>query len=574
MRRELKHLASLVVVGLATASCAQTAAPGSAGQPAAGAGGGGTAAVPDPTNSDCQALSPGPSPLRRLTRFEYNNTVADLLGDSSAPANRFPPEEQSLGFDNDANVLRVPAVLAEGYVTAADDLSQVALANLASFTGCNPADFVGNRPAETACVKALVTRFGERAFRRPVTVDEQTRFQELFETARARFEFRDALDTVLQTMLLAPQFLYRVENGSPVPAAPGVEAVDEWGRASRLSYFLWGSMPDAALFDAARAGTLQTSAQVRAQAERMFQDPRTRTVVGHFHDYWLGLLKIDGQGKDPALFPDYTAQIGPLLRRQTEAFAEYLYFDSPGDLTTLLTAPFTLMNGPLAKYFGVSGPTGDAFVRVELDPTRYAGVVTQPSILSWNATANRTHPILRGKFVREKLLCSSLPSPPNNIIDQRDSVTDPNATERERLEAHRQDPSCAGCHVLMDPLGFALENFDASGRWRDLEGGKPVNVSGELTGTDADGAFVGPVQLASQLARSKAVETCLVTEWSRFAIGRGETAQDACGITKLSQRFQSSGRSLRELVLSMTETDAFLYRTPPSAQVAISGSTP
>ncbi len=509
----------------------------------------------------CVTLSPGPSPLRRLTRFEYNNTARDLLQDKSAPADRFPPEEESLGFDNDANVLRVPLLLAEGYLGAAQSLGEGALSDFPGQVGCDPAVLAGEVAKERACAEAFVTNFGERSFRRPVSAEEQTRLLELYETARGELGFTDAIRTLLETMLMSPQFLYRVESGTPVPGQPDVEAVDSWGVASRLSYFLWGSLPDATLFEAARAGALTRRAQVRAQAERMYADARTHEVVRHFHDYWLGLLDVESQGKDPALFPDYSPQIGSLMRRQTQAFAEHVFFEAQGDLRGLLTAPYTFMNQPLAQYFGVTGPTGEEFARVELDPTRYAGLVTQPSILSWYATSNRTHPILRGKFIRERLLCSSPPPPPDNVIDSRDKVANPNATERERLSQHRADPNCAGCHTLMDPIGFGFENFDASGRWRDTEGGLPVDASGEIVGADVAGAFNGPVELASKLAGSKQVEACVVAQWFRFASGRAESEQDACGTAWLAEEFQAKGQNLRELVLAITQMDSFLYRT-------------
>ncbi len=520
---------------------------------------------PIATVPGCTTLSPGPSPLRRLTRFEYNNTVADLLGDTTRPAERFPPEEQALGFDNDTTVLRVPILLAESYVAAAQDLSSRALGNVSGLTGCDPAALAGDTGRELACAGAFINSFGERAYRRPLLADESARLLSLYRTARAEFDFSSAIGAIIETVLLAPQFMYRVEFGAAVENLPGVEAVDSWGVASRLSYFLWGSMPDATLLDAARSDSLRTREQVLVQARRMFDHARTRGVVRHFHDYWLGLLAIDGQGKDTALFPDYTPQIGSLLRRQTEAFAEYNYFQGNGDLTSLLTAPFNMMNETLAAYYGVTGPVGDELVKLDLDPTRHAGLITQASMLSWNATANRTHPILRGRFIREKLFCSTPPDPPDDIVDTRDTVDDPNATERERLAVHRADPACAGCHTLMDPIGFGLENFDASGRWRDLEGGQPVDVSGQIVGTDVAGAFVGPIELASKVAQSRDVEACLVTHWSRFANGRAETEQDACGTAWLVDQFRGSGRSLRELVLSMTQTDAFLYRTAPNA---------
>jgi len=366
---------------------------------------------------------------------------------------------------------------------------------------------------------------------------------------------------VLESMLLSPQFLYRLENGTPVSGTPGVLQVDSWGLASRLSYFLWASMPDDTLTAAASSGHLTTAADVRTQAERMYGDDKTRSVVRHFNRYWLDIGGVDTQRKDATLFPDYTNAIGTLFRTQTETFAEHLYFDGGGTLKELLTAPYTYMNKTLAQFLGATGPTDDKFVKVSLDPTHRAGLLTEPSILSWNASADRPSPILRGVFVRSKIFCDPPPAPPPNIVDSRGTVTDPNATERDRLAAHRTDSTCNGCHQFIDPPGLAFENFDAAGRWRDLEGGKAVDASGGLPSTDVEGDLNGPVQLAAKAAQSQEVSQCVAVNWFRFANGRGEDVTDTCSIGKLNKVMSTSNGDLRELVLSLTQTDAFLYRT-------------
>jgi hypothetical protein len=252
---------------------------------------------------------------------------------------------------------------------------------------------------------------------------------------------------------------------------------------------------------------------------------------------------------------------------QTETFTENLYFTAGGKLSELFTAPYTYMNQQLAKFFGVSGPTGATFERVNLDPAKHAGVLTEASLMAHNATSNRTHPILRGVFVRRKVLCDAIPDPPAGITDGRATVVDPNATERERLKVHTEVQSCAGCHQFIDPVGLAFENFDASGRWRDLEAGKLVNASGNLDKTDVAGPVTGAIELAHKLAGSEQVRKCVAINWFRFANGRGETVDDACSVARVNQAFSQSGGDLRELVLSMTQTDAFLYRTAPKAEV-------
>jgi hypothetical protein len=513
-----------------------------------------------PDSCSTTGIAPGPSPLRRLTRFEYNNTVSDLLQDSSAPANTFPLEE--------AGAQRVPLLLAEGYVSAAQKLSENVLAELPQRLPCATAAAASDMAAQEACTQQLIDQLGPKAYRRPLTTDERARLLSTFRAGRAFLDFESSIGAVLESMLLSPQFLYRVEDGTPVDGDPSVLKVDAWGMASRLSYFLWASMPDDALLTAAKEGRLATAADVRREAERMYGSERSRAVVRYFNRTWLELSGVDGQHKDATAFPDYTDEIGPLLRIQTETFTENLYFTPGGTLSELFTAPYTFMNRPLAQFFGVSGPAGDTFEKVELDPTKHAGVLTEAALLSHFATADRTHPILRGVFVRRKVLCHELPDPPPGITDGRGTVVDPNATERERLAVHRMNPTCATCHQFIDPVGLAFENFDATGRWRDLEAGEPVDVSGNLDNTDVPGPLNGAVELSHRLAKSEQVRECMTLNWFRFANGRGDTPDDECSMAHVNQIFSQSGGDLRELVLSMTQTDAFLYRSAAEAEVA------
>lgn len=525
---------------------------------------GGQGAGGQPTSCAPGVITPGPAPLRRLTRFEYTLTTRKLLNDSTlSPTTDFPLEEQSGGFDNDANFLKVPLLLAEAYVAASQSLANTVVAGLATRLPCAATATAGGTAAEDQCAAQLVDTFATDAYRRPLSTEERNRLLATFHAGREFLDFTSSLGAVIESVLLSPQFLYRIESGTPVDGAPNVLKLDPFSMASRLSYFFWGSMPDAELMQAAAEGQLETAADVRAQAERLLDAADSRNVLRHFNDAWMELGGVDGQQKSA---PDYTADIGPLLRQQTETFLEHQYLDG-GTLATVLTAPYTYMNAPLAKFFGVTGgPAGDAFEKVDLDPTRHAGVLTEASFLSWNATSDRTHPILRGVFVRRKLLCDPPGAPPPNVVDSRGTVTDPNATERERLAVHRADPSCAGCHSLIDPIGLAFENFDATGRWRDLEAGMPVNVSGGLPDTDVEGDVNGAVELVTKLAESQQVKDCLADNWFRYAYGRGGSTEDACSIERVHQAFTESGGNLRDLLLTLTQTDAFLYR--PASEVA------
>jgi hypothetical protein len=211
---------------------------------------------------------------------------------------------------------------------------------------------------------------------------------------------------------------------------------------------------------------------------------------------------------------------------------------------------------------GVDGPKSDKFERVDLDPAKHAGVLTQPAFLSYNATVDRTHPILRGVFVMRKLLCDPPPSPPAGLVDGTNNVTDPNATQRDRLEVHRTSPSCWGCHQFIDAIGLTFENFDAVGRWRDTEkSGAPVDAAGALLETDVDGPVTNAIELTKKLAQSAQVQRCVAVDWFRYANGRGESMQDSCSILKVADSLAKSGGDLRELVLAQTQTDAFLYRS-------------
>jgi hypothetical protein len=227
------------------------------------------------------------------------------------------------------------------------------------------------------------------------------------------------------------------------------------------------------------------------------------------------------------------------------------------------------MNKTLATFLHATGPTGDTFEKVQLDPAKHAGVLTEPAFLSLNATVDKTHPILRGVFVMRKLLCDPPPDPPPGIVDGTGTVTDPNATQRDRLAAHRVNPSCGGCHDRIDPIGLTFENFDATGRWHDAEkSGSPVDAHGALINTDVDSPVKNAIELTQKLAESKQVQKCVTVDWFRYANGRGEVMGDSCSIVRASQAFAASGGSLRELVLSMTQTDAFLYRVAADAEVS------
>jgi len=514
------------------------------------------------TSAVCAAApgpSPGPSPIRRLTHFEYDNTLRDLLGDGSRPSSAFPPDEKLSLFSNDATAQSVTRLLAEGYMGAAEAASARATASLTGLLPCTP------DAADDACIGAFIDDFGKRAFRRPLDDEDRTDLRAAFDAGQAEGGVSTGVGTVIEVVLQSPEYLYRVEGGAG--AGPGAGAanasvapVAPYELAARLSYLFWGTMPDAALFDAAARGDLATSDGVRAQAERLLADPRTRLTLASFFDQFPGLGQLGGLQKDPSIYPTFETGLRAAFHGETLTFLDSILWDGDARLSTLLTAPFTFVNGKLASFYGMAPVDGTTFRRVDVDPARRGGLLTQGAFLATRAKFDQTSPVHRGKFVRERLFCTTLSPPPPDIAIRAPDL-DPRLTTRERFAQHSADPYCAGCHRLMDPIGLGFENFDGVGLWRDTESDQPVDGSGELTGTDVDGTFDGPRDLERRLAGSAQVERCATNQWFRFAHGRPDTPDDACSLDQLGRDFHASGGDLRELLLAITQTDAFRYRT-------------
>jgi hypothetical protein len=519
---------------------------------------GGTSTVPPgggfDTKSECEklgdGLNPGPSPLRRLTRHEYDNTIQELAGDSSAPAREFPPEARALGFNNIADAQSVTTLLAEAYKTAAEGVAERATVDLNGLLGC--------AETESACIDSFIQRFGTRAYRRPLAAAEAQRLRAVFDWGQQNESAREGVEMVIEVLLQSPDFLYRPELGAE-EAAPGIVRIASYEMATRLSYLLRGSMPDQLLLDEAAADRLRTPEQIRAQAERLLAEPKARDTFKSFHQQWLDLERVAGLERDGSIYPGYTDAVPELLGKETEAFIDHVIWEDGGRLSTLLTAPYTFVNPALASFYGMPAPAGDAFSKVQTDATRRIGLLTQASVLAVHAQPLQTSPVHRGKFVRESLLCQFLPPPPANLVITPPEL-DPGLTTRARFAQHSADLACAGCHEQMDPVGLGFEHFDAVGRWRDTENGLPIDATGKLVRTDVDGNFDGAVELAQKLASSEQVADCMMKQWARFSYGRSETVEDACSLEKARVEFVAAEHDIKRLVVALTQTDAFLYR--------------
>jgi hypothetical protein len=486
-----------------------------------------------------------------LTREQYDNAVRDLLGVEGHPSLSLSADEKLAAFFSNS-VSPVTRLSVEQYADAAEEVALRAVdSGLDTFPGCSD----GSQHA--ACADSFIQSFGRRVFRRPLAADEAQRYRGLFAGHQAR-GYAQAIRVVLQTLLQSANFVYHLEL-TPAPSGSGVTPLGGYEMASRLAFALWNTTPDVELLDAAGSGKLDTKEGLRAEAERLLASDRARDALASFHLQWLGLDNVADTAKDTALFPQFTPAIKAAMRDETVAFADFVVRRGDGRLATLLSAPFTVASPDLLALYGASAaPAVDG--TVSLAPTERAGLLTQGAFLAAHSHANQTSPVHRGLAVRKNLLCTDLPDPPMNV-DNTPPEPDPNATTRQRFEQHRADPSCVGCHTLLDPIGVGFEAYDAIGRYRTTENGLQLDTAGELVSAGAaSGAFRGAVELAKRLSTSAEVRDCVKKQWFRFSLGRLEGAEDACTLRSLAQDFEASDFNVKSLLVALVTSDAFRYR--------------
>jgi hypothetical protein len=508
----------------------------------------------DPAGLECETDRTGHSPLRRLTSAQYDNTIGDLLGIETDVTSGFAPDEKIGAFYSNG-VAPITDLGVEKYMDAAEGLATEAVADLSTIMACDPA-----ADGASECADTFIDDFGRRAFRRPLTAAEHAQMRSIYDSGAAD-GFANGIRLTLVGFLQSPYFLYHVELGDPATDDGTYRALTGYEVASRLSYFMWGTTPDPELLDAAEAGVLDTATGVRAQAQRLLDDPRSRDGIASFHEQWLGIDKVSDLEKDATLFPGFDDSLKEAMLAEAGDFADHVIREGDGTLTTLLTAPYSVIDAQLATLYGVTLPAGHVPGDVvQLDASERAGLITQAGLLAVNAHVNQSSPVHRGVLIRQNFLCQTLPPPPEDV-DNVPPDPDPNATTRERMAEHTANPSCAGCHVLIDGIGFGFENYDAIGSFRTMEGALSVDASGEVIGTeDIDGEFDGAVQLAQKLADSSEVEACVAQQWFNFALGRVQSDNDTCSTDLLLTGFVESGGNVRELMLSLAETDAFRMR--------------
>ncbi|MES2792463.1 MAG: DUF1592 domain-containing protein [Planctomycetota bacterium] len=652
---------------------------------------------------DCATThDPGRVTIRRLNRFEYNNTIRDLVGVNFKPAADFPSDDVGYGFDNIGDVLSLPTILFEKYLTAAEKITDAAIvaeplqgiiqtfanekltggqpfedgAQLLTSSGKVAAEvdlpaggkyLVRIRAFETHagpefaklgfllddqqlqvfdvqatsaapqaitlrldlsagkhviagqflndfykpddpdpknrdrnlgvaaieiqgpisestqapltdlhrriftrtpkpdlsdaedCIQAILGSFARRAFRRPIEREELDRLVALSRSVLQEGEsFERAIEVGVQAILVSPHFLFRVEIDAEPENPQAIHLINEFELASRLSYFLWSSMPDEELLQLAGQNALRNGNTLRLQVERMLKDPKAQSFIESFSGQWLQTRNLKQMTPDPKLFPTFDENLREAMRQETELFFGEIVH-SNHSILDLLDADFTYVNERLAKHYGLTGVKGDQFQRVKLDGEQRAGILTQASILTLTSNPTRTSPVKRGKWVLENILGTPPPPPPPDVEElKNDEKSVLSGTLRQRMQQHLANPSCASCHKVMDPLGFGFENFDAIGAWRTKDGNFAVDPAGVLPSGDSFGT---PRELRVILKRSQdEFARCLADKMLTYALGRGLEYYDKCAVDALTASLAKDNYRIGTLIQDIVHSDPFQKR--------------
>jgi hypothetical protein len=546
---------------------------GTGSAPTSGAGAGSTSTTPTTSgtlnNVPAGPLDSGRLTLRRLNDREYDDTMRDLLGTTQTlAANGFPGDSADDGFDTVGTALSFSDLLFKQEFAAASTL----VTELVSRPATDPlhaAVFVCTPTAATfaTCLPQILTSFMPKAWRRPVTPAEVAAAVAvgtavLSNATSGADPVTTGLSGALQYVLTSPNFLYHIELGSPaiVPSSSAVTPLSDYEVASRLSYFLWSSMPDATLTKAAAAGQLANGTGIPAQLTRMIADPKFSGFISGFADQWLGANNVGSvQPPDPTMFPNADQPLLDSIASETEAFFGNLV-TSQAPLAELLTANYTFANGRLAQFYGVQGvpATQTAFTKLSLAGTqRLGGILTQETFLTTTSLPTRTSPVKRGEYVLAQMVCTPPQPPPPNVPQLVVPALGSGLTVRQALNQHASNPACATCHNAMDPIGYTFENFDASGAYRTTDNGATIDASGSLYGIN--GAPVNGAQgIAQAIAADPRFTQCIVKQALTYGIGRTFDAIDGLGyVETVAQPLLKSGTWVSALQAVVT-SQAFL----------------
>lgn len=496
------------------------------------------------------------SVARRLSRAELDNTLETLLGDESAPAHQFLSEDEFSPYDNDYTLQLSSRALIDSLELLAADVAARAVASETFRTEvlpCSPAD-----DQDAVCFRSIAEQLLTRAFRRVVVDEEVDPYMELLDFASEQvpgrtIDFYTSVDLLIRSVVQDPEFLYRIEVGAPTQVA-GVVRLNDYEIATRMSYLLWGDMPDTRLFAEAASGGLADGAARRSTAESMLNDTKSRVQLKRFHAMWLGYRAIP-----------HPEELTRAFALETNALLDQVLFDDPQSYLNLFTKGETYLNDLLAEHYGLPAPQGGEGWVPYGDSGR-AGILSHGSVLSAFSKFSDTSPTQRGILVRTRLMCDAVPPPPPDINTDEPPSSTEGACKIERYDEHRSSAACANCHGALDPIGFGLENFDMAGRFRDHDNdNEACLIDGQGT-VEPYGAFSGPAELAQILVDQGEIDDCVIRQFLSFALGRAVHGSESELVENLVATFRQTDHALSETLLDYIADDAFALRLEPEIQ--------
>ncbi|MFL5307351.1 MAG: DUF1592 domain-containing protein [Polyangia bacterium] len=526
------------------------------------------------TCSDGKA-SVGSTPVRRISRVEYNNMVRDLGLDpnNTQPGNQFVSEQKidtgkAGNFNTNTYATVSGTLMNQQYLEAAEGLASAVAANnnnqLTNLVGCNTQN--------AACAQQFITNFAGKAFRGQLDATETTNLTNLFTNVSAKFDFATGIQAVIEAILTSPRFLYVLEFGQPNATGDTVP-LTPLELATRLALYLWRSLPDQTLIDAANNGHLATPSDVATQATRMLADAKAKAALADFADQWLDIENMNAVTKDTQ-FMKWTAGVASDLHTETlTTFTQAVITNS--DYKTLLTSPSSYINGNLASFYGIGGsPSFNTATNVNSASNPRYGILTQGSVLAGHAHTSLPSPTKRGRLIRQQIMCEEVPDPPAAVggmpIPPPPATVTKGTTRDAYIQHVAANGACNGCHQWMDWLGFGFDQYDATGAFQPMENGNQVDSGGKFVPfpnnpNGMSGTFSGTSDLVTQLSMSEQAMQCFALQEMRYALLRAETTADACSAQQVYQAFKSNGYNLQKLIVAVVSSDAFMYRTAVNA---------
>ncbi len=509
---------------------------------------------------------PGKVSARRLNRAEYNHSIRDLFGIDLQPASDFPSDEVGAGFDNNGDILSLSPVLMEKYFDAAEKVAAEAISDPHDRVVVASDQKFGNKwQAVPESADESLRPLLRRAFRTEIGDDDVKPYVDLVVAATDRGDnYYQGLRIAVTAILVSPRFLFRIETAPKnwSTEEDNSAALTQHQLATRLSYFIWASIPDDELLDAAAAGDLK-GATIEHHVRRMLQDPKADALATQFAAQWLGLRNLEQHEADNSLFAEFTPSLRRAMKQETELLFMHMVRNNR-PITEMLTSDFTFANKELATFYGIEGVDQEQFVRVSLTDLPRRGVLSHASVLTLTSNPQRTSPVKRGKWILETVFGTPPPDPPPGVpVLEETKTADADASFREQLELHRASPTCASCHRVMDQLGFGLEQFSPIGGFRETERDKPVDASGKLP----DGrSFNGAVQLAKILAdtESEAFAGAVTERLMMFALGRELSPADRCTVDDIVKRTGGQNYQWIDLILEVVSSRQFQYYDLPA----------